>query len=105
MHEFPTGAGRLPVHRTDTGALLLADAFGAARLVYVRDAAALEGLPDHVSAKEMLTRDGDLPVDRLALERLGLARHVREVTLVDGTSHGRLTAALDGKAGITVTAD
>ena len=62
-------------HRTDTGALLLADAFGAQRLVYVRDTAALAGLPDQISAEELLSRDGTLPVDRLALERLGLARH------------------------------
>ncbi|MEJ2885507.1 amino acid kinase family protein [Actinomycetospora aeridis] len=104
VHEFPTTTGRLPVHRTDTGALLLADAFGASRLVYVRDTASLAGLPDEVSAKELLARDGDLPVDRLALERLGLARHVRSMTLVDGTTRGALTDALAGKGGVTVTA-
>ncbi|MEJ2865886.1 amino acid kinase family protein [Actinomycetospora flava] len=105
VHEFPTpSAGRLPVHRTDTGALLLADAFGAQRLVYVRDAATLKGLPEEVSAKELLYRDGNLPIDRLALERLGLARHVRSLTLVDGTTRGGLTGGLDG-AGVTVTAD
>lgn len=106
VHEFPTpGAGRLPVHRTDTGALLLADAFGAGRLVYVRDTASLAGLPEHVSAKELLTRDGELPIDRLALERLRLARHVRSLTLVDGTTRGELTGGLDGEGGVTVTAD
>lgn len=105
VHEFPAGAGRLPVHRTDTGALLLADAFGAQRLVYVRDSAALAGLPDQISAEELLARDGALPVDRLALERLGLARHVRSLTLVDGTTPGGLTGGLDGKGGVVVTAD
>ncbi|GAA4786626.1 hypothetical protein GCM10023200_20900 [Actinomycetospora chlora] len=104
VHEFPTSSGRLPVHRTDTGALLLADAYGAARLVYVRDEAALAGLPDEVSAKELLARDGDLPIDRLALERLQLAQHVRAVTLVDGTGAGGLTGALEGRGGVTVTA-
>jgi molybdenum storage protein len=105
VHEFPTPAGRLPVHRTDTGALLLADAFGAAGLTYVRDAASLEGLPDQITAKELLSGDRRLPVDRLALERLGLARHVRSLTLVDGTTPGRLTGALKGTAGVIVTAD
>ncbi|GAA4929782.1 molybdenum storage protein [Actinomycetospora succinea] len=104
VHEFPATAGRLPVHRTDTGALLLADAFGASRLVYVRDAAALAGLPDEVSAKELLSRGGDLPIDRLTLERLGLARHVTSLTLVDGTTRGALTGALAGQGGVTVTA-
>lgn len=104
VHEFPRAAGRLPSHRTDTGALLLADAFGAARLTYVRDTATLAGLPGELPATELLTRDGAVPVDRLALERLALARHVRSMTLVDGTTPGALTAALAGKAGITVTA-
>src|SRR6476469_2923810 len=36
-HEFPPAAGRLPMHRGDTGALLLADALGARRLVIVED--------------------------------------------------------------------
>lgn len=104
VHEFPAAGGRLPVHRTDTGALLLADAFGASRLVYVRDTAALAGLPDETSATELLARDGDLPVDRLALERLGPARHVRSLTLVDGTVRGALSGALAGTGGVTVTA-
>lgn len=104
VHEFPASPGRLPVHRTDTGALLLADAFGAARLVYVRDTAALAGLPEEVAAGELLARDGDLPIDRLALRRLGLARHVRSLTLVDGTTRGGLADGLAGKGGVTVTA-
>ena len=107
VHEFPTPAGRLPVHRTDTGALLLADALGAAGLVYVRDTATLAGLPEApatTTAGELLARDGALPVDRLALERLALARHVRSLVLVDGTTPGELTAALDGKGAVTVTA-
>ncbi|GLZ48823.1 hypothetical protein Acsp06_50080 [Actinomycetospora sp. NBRC 106375] len=104
VHEFPATTGRLPVHRTDTGALLLADAYGAARLVYVRDAASLAGLPEEVSAKELLSRDGDLPVDRLALELLGVAKHVRSMTLVDGTTPGALTGGLAGRGGVTVTA-
>ena len=34
-HEFPPPAGRLPMHRGDTGALLIADALGARILVIV----------------------------------------------------------------------
>ena len=36
-HEFPPAAGRVPMHRGDTGALLIADALGARRLVIVED--------------------------------------------------------------------
>src|SRR5581483_7653835 len=34
-HEFPTSPGRIPSHRADTGAFLIADALGARRLVIV----------------------------------------------------------------------
>ena len=36
-HEFPPAVGRVPMHRGDTGALLIADALGARRLVIVED--------------------------------------------------------------------
>jgi molybdenum storage protein len=34
-HEFPTS--RIPIHRSDTGAFLIADALGAASLTIVED--------------------------------------------------------------------
>ena len=108
VHEFPPSTGRLPVHRTDAGSLLLADAFGAARLVYVRDTEALAPLAgrDETTIAELTAAGGDLPLDRTALELLGRARHVRAVALVDGTVRGQLTEALAGRpAGHTVTAD
>ena len=37
LHEFPPAVGKIPVHRSDAGAFLLADAYGAQRLVYVKD--------------------------------------------------------------------
>lgn len=104
VHEFPPSAGRLPVHRTDSGALLLADAVGAARLVYVRDTEGLAGLEGPVPAAELAGREGDVPIDRVALELLARTKHVRELTLVDGTARGALTAALSGRpAGVVVT--
>ncbi len=36
-HEFPPAAGRIPMHRGDTGALLIADALGTRRLVILED--------------------------------------------------------------------
>ena len=37
VHELPPELGKLPTHRADAGAFLLADAYGAARLTYVKD--------------------------------------------------------------------
>ncbi|MEQ3550020.1 molybdenum storage protein subunit alpha [Pseudonocardia nematodicida] len=96
VHEFPPAAGKLPPHRTDTGALLLADAWGAASLTYVRDAATGSG---ELSAAELLAADPAraLPVDRQALATLQCTKHVRSFRVIDGTTPGTLTRALTGE--------
>lgn len=105
VHEFPSATGRLPVHRTDVGALLLADAFGARSLTYVRDTEALAPLAGGDTDAATLTAvDGPLPLDRLVLDRLPRAKHVRELRLVDGTVRGELTSALSGSGGVRLRA-
>ena len=37
LYEFPPPVGKIPPHRTDAGAFLVADAYGARSLVYVED--------------------------------------------------------------------
>ena len=37
LFEFPPAVGKIPPHRTDAGAFLLADAYGAKRTIYVTD--------------------------------------------------------------------
>ncbi len=106
VHEFPPTAGRLPVHRTDAGSLLLADAFGAARVVYVRDTDALAPVAgrDTVNAAELAETSSDLPIDRVALDLLARTKHIQEVRIIDGTARGALTDALSDKpTGITIT--
>jgi molybdenum storage protein len=88
-HEFPAAVGKLPVHRTDAGAVLLADAFGAQRLIFVKD---VDGPGGRVPATT-----ADLPVARLACELLSTAKHVREFRVVDGLTRGALTDALADK--------
>ncbi|GAA1834597.1 hypothetical protein GCM10009836_11110 [Pseudonocardia ailaonensis] len=88
-HEFPSPVGKIPVHRTDAGAVLLADAFGAQRLVFVKDA---DGPGGRVQASTP-----DLPVDALALDLLGTTKHVREFRIVNGLTVGSLTDALADK--------
>jgi len=105
-HEFPTS--RLPFHRADTGAFLLADALGAAGLTIVED---VDGVytadpqgPDgsraqllrETSAAELATFQGTLPIDRALLDVMANARHIERVQVVNGLVPGRLTAALRG---------
>ena len=88
-HEFPSPVGKIPVHRTDAGAVLLADAFGAQRLVFVKDT---DGPGGRVPASTP-----DLPVDALALQLLATTKHVREFRIVNGLTRGALTEALADK--------
>lgn len=108
VHEFPPAVGKIPPHRTDTGALLLADAYGAGSLTYVRDVdGVLDGDPAaggspalirSAAAAELLADPArSLPIDRTALELLGRAKHVREMQIVNGATPGALTRALAGE--------
>ncbi|MBA3747531.1 MAG: molybdenum storage protein subunit alpha [Solirubrobacterales bacterium] len=110
MSEFPAAVGRIPPHQTDTGAFLIADAYGAARTVYVKDidgvytrdpATAAEGeaqLIARVGAAELVAMDlPTLPVDRLLLELMANAKHVREIQIVNGLTPGNITKALAGE--------
>lgn len=106
-HEFPTS--RIPPHRADTGAFLIADALGAAGLTIVED---VDGVytsdpngPDGKSAEllrestaaELAKLTGTLPFDRALLEVMANARHLSRVQMVNGLVPGRLTAALRGQ--------
>jgi len=106
-HEFPTS--RIPLHRADTGAFLIADALGAAGLtivedvdgVYTTDPRGADGkraqLLKQTSAAELAKLTGTLPFDRALLEVMANARHIERVQVVNGLVPGRLTAALRGQ--------
>jgi molybdenum storage protein len=106
-HEFPTS--RIPPHRADTGAFLVADALGAAGLTLVEDvdgvydadpradAGSTARLIRETSAADLSARAGTLPVDRTLLEVMATARHLQHVQIVNGLVPGRLTAALRGE--------
>src|SRR5689334_6322022 len=93
-HEFPNS--RIPLHRADTGAFLLADALGAAGLTIVED---VDGVyttdpkgPDgkkvqllrETSAADLAKRQGTLPFDPALLEVMATARHLERVQVVNG---------------------
>jgi molybdenum storage protein len=106
-HEFPIS--RIPPHRADTGAFLVADALGAAGLTIVED---VDGVYDadpsaaggatarlirETTAADLAARAGTLPVDRALLDVMATARHLERVQIVNGLVPGRLTAALRGE--------
>jgi molybdenum storage protein len=106
-HEFPDS--RLPIHRADTGAFLVADALGAAGLTIVED---VDGVYDsdpngpngsqaklirETSSAELLDVKGTLPIDRALPEVMANARHIERVQIVNGLVPGRITAALRGE--------
>jgi molybdenum storage protein len=106
-HEFPTS--RIPPHRADTGAFLLADALGAAGLtivedvdgVYTADPNGAGGeqarLLRETSAADLAKGQGTLPFDRALVEVMATARHIERVQVINGLKPGRLTAALRGE--------
>jgi molybdenum storage protein len=100
--------GRIPPERTDTGCFLIAEVFGARKMIYVKDEdglytadpkkdASAVHIP-RISVQELLARDlHDLVVERAVLDLMLNARHIREIQFVNGLKPGQLTAALDGK--------
>lgn len=110
LYEFPPEVGKIPPHRTDTGAFLLADAYGAARMIYVKDvdgvftsdpAIANGSRPElipRIGAADLLARNLDtLPIDPLVLELMAHAKHQKEIQIVNGLAPANITKALQGE--------
>jgi molybdenum storage protein len=110
LFEFPPAVGKVPPHRTDAGAFLLADAYGAARTIYVKDVDGVytsdpgqekgeepELLP-RVGAAELLAMEIEtLPIDPIVIELMATAKHVKEIQIVNGLTAGSITKALAGE--------
>jgi molybdenum storage protein len=108
LWEEPAEQGRIPPHRTDSGAFLTAEVIGAGRCILVKDERGLHtadpkkdpqaGLIPEIEVNELLALDlKDLPVERAMLQALASARSVREVLLVNGREPGNLMRALAGE--------
>ena len=108
LWEANPAVGRIPPERTDTGCFLIAEVFGARKMIYVKDEDGLytadpkkdptaKHIP-RISVQELLSRDlDDLVVERAVLEHMRNARHIKEIQFVNGLEPGQLTAALDGE--------
>lgn len=112
LYELPAPAGKIPPHGADAGALLLADAYGAARVIYVKDVDGIctadpatdpaATLIPRVAASD-LAGYATLPIEPVLGGLLRRTRHISEVTVLNGLKPGTLTRALAGEdVGTTV---
>ena len=105
---IPPEKGRIPIHRTDVGAILMADLIGARSCIYVKDEQGLftddpkkdseaEFIP-RISASELIERNlDDLILERPCLEILQNSQVLDHIQIVNGLERGNLTAALAGE--------
>jgi molybdenum storage protein len=99
LFERPPAVGRIPPHRTDAGAFLLAEVMGARRCILIKDEQGLytadpkkdpaaQFIPD-IEVNELLARElVVLAVERRMLGVLGDARWLPEVVMVRGLGGG-----------------
>ncbi len=100
--------GRIPPNRTDTGAYLVSEVFGARSMIYVKDEDGLytaDPKKDRsarfipritVAELEALDLD-DVVVERSVLELMKTAQHRRSIQVINGLVPGNLTRALAGE--------
>lgn len=115
-HENPA-IGRIPPHRTDTGAYLISEVFGSKSMIFIKDE---EGLytadpkkdPNakfikKISVAELKNLDlQDVVVERPVLEMMEFAKNQRSIQVINGLKPGNLTRALNGEeVGTIIYAD
>jgi molybdenum storage protein len=108
LFEQPPALGRIPPHRTDAGAFLLAEVMGARRCILIKDEQGLytadpkkdpaaKFIPE-VEVNELLEKDlEDLAIERSMLDILNDARSLREVFIINGLERGNITRAFNGE--------
>jgi len=109
--------GRIPPHRTDTGAYLVSEVFGCRSMIYLKDERGLYTAdpkkdPDakfipRVTVAELAEMDlDDVVVERAVLELMANAQNRREVQVINGLEPGNLTRALEGEhVGTIITSE
>lgn len=105
---IPPAKGRIPIHRTDVGTMLMADLIGARSCIFVKDERGLytddpkkdpsaEFIPS-ITVSELRERElDDLIIERPCLEILENSQVLDRVQIVNGMERGNLTAALAGE--------
>jgi molybdenum storage protein len=118
LWEHPPEIGRIPPHRTDSGAYLVAEVFGARRMIFLKDVDGLytcdpaepgakpKFIPE-ISLSALLARKlPTVPLDPIVLDLMQNAKLAKEIQIINGLVPGALTRALAGEpVGSTIYAD
>jgi len=99
--------GRIPPHRTDAGVYLLGEFLGAKSVLFIKDEDGLysddpkknpdaEFIAETTAAELLASCQDELIVERVVLEYLQRADHVRSIGFVNGLKGGRILQALQG---------
>ena len=105
---IPPATGRIPVHRTDVGTLILADLIGARSCIFIKDEKGLytddpkknpeEEFIKRIEVKQLLKRNlDDLIIERPCLEILQNSQVIHQIQIINGMQKGNITQALKDK--------
>jgi molybdenum storage protein len=100
--------GRIPIHRTDVGLVILADLIGSRTILFVKDENGLytddpkknpgaDFIPE-IGARDLLEKDqDDLVIERPCLEIIQNSEVIEKVQIINGLVEGNITRALNGE--------
>src|SRR4029077_17888207 len=108
LWEHPPAVGKIPPHRTDAGSYLVAEVFGARRMIFIKDVDGLytadpasdpeATLIPRINVADLIALDlPALPIDRSVLGILARAKLATQVQIINGLVPGNLTRALAGE--------
>lgn len=100
--------GRIPIHRTDVGLVILADLIGSKNIIFVKDERGLytddpkknpdAGFIAEIGAQDLLDLEqDDLVIERPCLEIIQNSEVIEKVQIINGMVEGNITRALNGE--------
>jgi molybdenum storage protein len=108
LYEHPAENGLIPPHRTDTGALLMAEVLGAKSCILAKNVDGLftedprvnpkAELIEDITVEELIKLDmEDMVLERKMLYLLRDTSNVKEIRIVNGHKPGMITKAINGE--------
>ena len=105
---IPPEKGRIPLHRTDVGTIIMADLIGARACIFIKDERGLytgdpkknpgEKFIPEIGAKALMKKDlDDLIIERPCLEILQNSEVLDRIIIINGLEKGNITRALNGE--------
>jgi molybdenum storage protein len=100
--------GRIPIHRTDVGLVILGDLIGSKRIIFIKDENGLytedpkknpdaEFIPK-IGAKDLIEKNlDDLVIERPCLDIIQNSEVIEQVQIINGMVPGNISKALAGE--------